>query len=79
VSPRTAVLSIYGRDDLIVPEEAQISEGQTLEVSTSHVGLVYNPEVYRALGQFLATSAALPTAPSRSEPGLNHNGGAIPG
>jgi triacylglycerol lipase len=65
LSPRTAVLSIYGRDDLIVPEEAQISEGQTLEVSTSHVGLVYNPEVYRALGQFLATSAALPTTPSR--------------
>jgi pimeloyl-ACP methyl ester carboxylesterase len=66
LSPRTAALSVYGRDDLMVPEEAQRIDGQTLEVSTSHVGLVFSPEVYRALGQFLATSAVLPAAPSRS-------------
>ena len=54
LSPRTSVLSIYGRDDAIVPEEAQITTGETLEVATSHVGMVYHPEVYRALGRFLA-------------------------
>ena len=31
LSPRTSVLSIYGRDDKIVPEEAQITEGETLQ------------------------------------------------
>ena len=74
LSPRTAVLSIYGRDDLIVPEEAQIVDGQTLEVNTSHVGLVYNPGVYRALARFLATGAALPVASAGSGPALNRNG-----
>ena len=64
LSPHTKVLSIYGRDDLIVPEEAQITDGQTLEVKTSHVGLVYSPEVYRALARFLATDAARPAAKS---------------
>jgi hypothetical protein len=59
-------LSIYGRDDLIVPEEAQITNGQTLEVKASHVGLVYNPEMYRALARFLATDAAQLAAQSES-------------
>lgn len=64
LSPFTSILSIYGRDDAIVPTEAQITEGQTLEVPTSHVGLVYHPAVYRALGRFLAESAGrdLPAA-----------------
>ena len=72
-SPHTKVLSIYGRDDLddlIVREEAQIIDGQTLGAKASHVGLVYNPEVYRALARFLPTDAAQPVAQSesRSEP-----------
>jgi triacylglycerol lipase len=54
LSPRTSVLSIHGRNDLIVPKEAQISETDTIFVNASHVGLVYSPEVYRALGRFLA-------------------------
>jgi pimeloyl-ACP methyl ester carboxylesterase len=55
LSPHTAVLSIHGRDDLVVGEAAQISnDGENLYVSASHLGLVYNPEVYRALARFLA-------------------------
>jgi pimeloyl-ACP methyl ester carboxylesterase len=56
LSPYTSILSIYGSDDKIVPEHAQITEGETLEVHTSHVGLVYHPSVYRALGRFLASN-----------------------
>jgi triacylglycerol lipase len=58
LSPSTAVLSIYGRDDLLVPDQARMTEGQRIEVPTSHVGLVYNPEVYRALGRFLSINGA---------------------
>jgi triacylglycerol lipase len=54
LSPATAVLSIYGRNDQVMPNEARHTEGETLEVNTSHVGLVYHPAVYRALGRFLA-------------------------
>jgi hypothetical protein len=31
-----------------------MTEGEVIDVATGHVGLVYCPEVYRALGQFLA-------------------------
>jgi len=58
LSPGTSILSIYGRDDLIVAKEAQITEGETLEVNASHVGLVYSPEVYRAIGKFLSGTGA---------------------
>ena len=54
LSSRTSILSIYGRDDSLVPKEARVTEGEILEVSASHVGLVYNPEVYRALAKFLS-------------------------
>ncbi|HJU11860.1 MAG TPA: alpha/beta fold hydrolase [Candidatus Binataceae bacterium] len=55
LSPRTTLLSIHGRDDLLVGKSAQItSDGENLFVSASHVGLVYNPEVYRALARFLS-------------------------
>jgi pimeloyl-ACP methyl ester carboxylesterase len=63
LSPRTAVLSIYGRNDLIVAPETRITEGQTIEVGASHIGLVYNPDVYRALARFLASK---PQAPVRA-------------
>jgi pimeloyl-ACP methyl ester carboxylesterase len=58
LSPATSVLSIHGSEDLVVGELAQTTDdGETLQVSASHVGLVYNPGVYHALGRFLASSA----------------------
>jgi triacylglycerol lipase len=58
LSPHTSILSVYGRDDLIVPKEAQITEGEILEVNATHLGLVYNPEVYHAIGRFLSRDGA---------------------
>jgi pimeloyl-ACP methyl ester carboxylesterase len=56
LSPHTAVLSINGGDDLVVGELAQSTDdGETLRVKASHLGLVYNPQVYHALGRFLAS------------------------
>jgi len=43
------------RPRLLVPEQARMAEDQRMEVPTGHVGLVYNPEVYRAVGRFLST------------------------
>ena len=57
LSPRTSILSIHGRNDLIVPPEAQINDTPTLFVNASHVGLAYSPEVYRALARFFAQPA----------------------
>jgi|SRR5579863_909633 len=74
LSPATTLLSIYGRDDLLVPEQARMREGQIIEVPTSHVGLVYNPEVYRALGRFLATNGTASTAPSAALGAANNPG-----
>jgi pimeloyl-ACP methyl ester carboxylesterase len=54
LSQATALLSIYGSDDLVIPEEAKMFEGEIIHVPTAHVGLVYHPEVYRLLGRFLA-------------------------
>ncbi len=58
LNARTAVLSIHGSEDLVVAETAQsIGNGQRMLVKASHVGLVYNAEVYRALARFLASGA----------------------
>jgi triacylglycerol lipase len=58
LSPATLVLRIVSRDDRIVPPEAtRIVAGQTVEVGGGHIGLVYNAEVYRALGRFLTAKA----------------------
>jgi triacylglycerol lipase len=55
LSPSTSVLSIHGSEDRVVGEMAQtIDDGETVRVNASHVGLVYNPQVYHALGRFLA-------------------------
>ncbi|HLW69738.1 MAG TPA: alpha/beta hydrolase [Candidatus Binataceae bacterium] len=54
LSPSTQILSIYGRDDSFVSKESQITEGEILEVNTGHLGLVFHPAVYHALGRFLA-------------------------
>jgi pimeloyl-ACP methyl ester carboxylesterase len=68
LNPRTLVLSIHGRDDLVVGSMAQrTNDGDNVYVSASHVGLVYNPEVYRALGRFLARD---PAVEKPSEPKL---------
>jgi triacylglycerol lipase len=57
LSQDTALLSIYGSDDLVIPEEAKMFEGEIIQVPTAHVGLVYHPEVYRILGRFLARNS----------------------
>ena len=59
LSQATALLSIYGNDDLVVPDAAKILQGQTIHVPTSHIGLVYHPEVYRLVSQFLAPRSRL--------------------
>ena len=54
LDPETAVLSIYSREDPIVPREASIVTGaRNVEVSGTHSGLVYNPAVYRELARSL--------------------------
>jgi len=50
----TTVLSIYSRDDTVVPPPASIvTGGRNVEVTGSHSGLVYNPAVYRELARSL--------------------------
>ena len=50
----TTVLSIYSRDDPIVPPQASIVTGaRNVEVTGTHTGLVYNPAVYRELARSL--------------------------
>ena len=54
LSGKTAVLSIYSRDDAVVPYEASVvTGGRNVEVGGTHVGLVYNREVYRVLARSL--------------------------
>jgi pimeloyl-ACP methyl ester carboxylesterase len=54
LNPETSLLSIVSREDEVVPPEAAATpEQQTVFVGGGHLGLVYNPEVYRALANFL--------------------------
>ena len=54
LAPETTALSIYSREDPIVPPEASVVTGaRNVEVSGTHTGLVYNPEVYRELARSL--------------------------
>ena len=54
LAPETPVLSIYSREDPIVPPQACIvTEGRNVEVTGTHSGLVYNPAVYRELAKAL--------------------------
>ncbi len=56
--PTTQVVSIFSREDGIVPPRASLIPGaRHIEVSGSHSGLVYNRDVYRALAGVLATSS----------------------
>jgi triacylglycerol lipase len=65
LSKTTSILSIYGSDDLLIPKEAQMSEGEVIHVRTSHVGLAYHPEVYRVLARFLARDVSPGPRPLR--------------
>jgi pimeloyl-ACP methyl ester carboxylesterase len=52
---RTRVVSIYSRDDPIVPAEACPIEGaRNVEVGGTHSGLAFNAAVYRVLAEELA-------------------------
>lgn len=57
LNPATALISIYGSNDLLIPEGGKMFEGEIIHVPTAHVGLVYHPEVYRILGRFLARNS----------------------
>jgi triacylglycerol lipase len=52
----TKVVSIYSRDDPIVPASAsQIPAAENIEVGGTHSGLAFNGQVYRALAAELAS------------------------
>jgi pimeloyl-ACP methyl ester carboxylesterase len=54
-SPSTQVVSIYSKDDPIVPPQAcPVPGARNVEVRGSHSGLVYNTAVYRELATALA-------------------------
>jgi len=53
----TKVISIYSRDDPIVPAwMSEIQGAEHVEVSGTHSGLAFNGEVYRALAEGLSSS-----------------------
>lgn len=53
----TRVISIYSRDDPIVPAwSSEIPGGENVEVGGTHSGLAFNGEVYRALADGLASA-----------------------
>jgi len=55
LSRDTKLISIVSRDDQVVsPDSARTPAHHRVEVGGGHVGLVYNPQVYRELGRFLA-------------------------
>jgi hypothetical protein len=55
LSRQTRVVSIYSRDDAIVPPAAcQIRDARNLEVRGTHIGLVYSSDVYKHLAGALA-------------------------
>jgi len=55
LSAQTTVVSIYSRDDPIVPASACLVAGaRNVEVHGTHSGLVYNREVYEELVTSLA-------------------------
>lgn len=54
LSPETRVVSVYSREDPIVPAwTCEVPGARNVEVSGSHTGLACNREVYRALGEAL--------------------------
>jgi len=57
LGPRTRVLSVYSRDDKVVPPSASPFPGaRNVEVTGTHSGLVYNRAVYQELATVLAAN-----------------------
>jgi len=57
LNPKTKVVSIYSREDPIVPAwSCEVPGGQNIEVSGTHTGLAFNRRVYRVLGDVLTDS-----------------------
>jgi triacylglycerol lipase len=55
LGPRTRVLSVYSRDDAVVPSSAgPIPGARNVEVRGTHSGLVYNRTAYQELATLLA-------------------------
>ena len=55
LSPRTRVISIYSRDDVVVsPRACPVPGALNVEVTGTHSGLVYNRAVYQELAAALA-------------------------
>ena len=53
---RTKVVSVYSRDDPIVPAwSCQIPGAENIEVRGTHSGLAFNGAVYRALAEQLSS------------------------
>ncbi len=58
LSPATRMLSIYSRDDRIVPPSAcPVPGARNVEVGGTHSGLAYNRAVYPEVATFLASTA----------------------
>jgi triacylglycerol lipase len=56
LSPQTRTLSVYSRNDAVVPPAASpVPDGRNVEVGGTHSGLVYNRAVYREVAALLAT------------------------
>ena len=56
VSRTTKVVSIYSRDDPIVPAwNCRVPGAENIEVSGTHSGLAFNGAVYRALAEKLVS------------------------
>ena len=67
LSPSTRILSVFSREDQVVPASAShVPNARNLEVTGTHSGLVYNRAAYRALGEFLATRSVAPTVRLRA-------------
>ena len=57
LSAKTKVVSIYSRDDPIVPAwSCQVAGGENVQVTGTHTGLAFNRAVYRALASALASN-----------------------
>lgn len=55
LDPATRVMSVYSRDDLIVPPTScTVDGGENVEIGGSHGGLAHNRAAYSALARFLA-------------------------
>ena len=65
--------SVYSKGDGVVRWQAQlVPYAECVEVTGSHVGLIFNRKSYRAIAQALAA----PELPAHSAPRVTHRGDA---